>query len=170
MARRMKETFHINVPILSQFLKISDKWLCKGKVSEVVKNLKLRLMKYVVPEKVQISQQNMPNLARILNCVWLLVLYEMCTKCTKCWSYEMCTKMWQNLGRSGWSERCDKRSCQRILLKYFTVRWRWQGGGGRGAGKFEEGLSLLFVPLQMEHIFTVLCSHHSVQQTSEKAS
>ena len=43
-------------------------------------------------KKVQISQQNMPNLARILNCVWLLVLYEMCTKCTKCWSYEMCTK------------------------------------------------------------------------------
>lgn len=60
----------------------------------------------------------------------------------------------QNVPES-WCERCDGRSCQRILLKYFTVRWpRW-----RWAGKFEEELNLLFVPvLQLEHIFSVLCS------------
>ena len=38
------------------------------------------------------------------------------------------TNMCQNLARRGRCERCDRGSCQRILLKYFIDRRRWDGG------------------------------------------
>ena len=67
-------------------------------------------------------------------------------------------KMWQNLGRSGWSERCDKRSCQRILLKYFTVRWRWQHGGGwRGAENLRRGLAYFLCRFRW-NIYSLYCA------------
>ena len=39
------------------------------------------------------------------------------------------TNMCQNLAGRGRCERCDRSSCQRILLKYFMV-WRRQWDGG----------------------------------------
>ena len=102
---------------------------------------------------------NVYKLLVIWNVYKFLVSYEMCTKCGRILEGAVEVRDVTSALVNG--------SCWNILRC---------GGGGRvvevgGAGKFEEGLSLLFVALQMEHIFNGLCSpHHFVQQTSEKAS
>ena len=130
--------------------KRSDKWSCKGKVSEVVKKSKNRQIcgaqKDQFKNKCPRSGQNIV--------LWVIACLMKCLHCShrsnnlvaaalvkeKClWLklgqryfnhfHRNLTNMCQNLAGRGRCERCDRRSCQRILLKYFMV-WRRQWDGG----------------------------------------